>query len=557
MNETLDRLATDYWEYKLDTNPTQAIMLGDHRYDDRYEDLSRPAEDDRIARLREFAAAAEAIDPADLSPDERITREVLIFEAQSIADLSATRGLDLAVSHTIGMQAMLPVEVPQYPLIEPAHAEAMPARFSAIAQAFDDAATRLREGVASGRTPIRSTAEKTVAQVDRYLATGPDDDPLLRLQSPPDWDGEEAWRQQMSGVVADVVRPAIRRWRDTIENEVVPAARPDERPGLCWLDGGDADYATTLFRYTTTTITPDEIHEIGLRQVEALADEYREIGAEALDTSDLDEIFSRLRDDPDLHFILGNPIVEASERAMARAKAAMGEWFGRLPKADCIVKETESGPTAFYFRPAADGSRPGIFFVNTEDPTRWGTFEIESMAFHEGIPGHHLQLAIAMELEGIPEFRKNAFIAAYGEGWGLYTERLADEMGLYSGPLDRLGMLSADSMRAGRLVVDTGIHAEGWTRQQAIDFFRANSPMSQGTIENEVDRYISFPGQATSYMLGRLEIQRMRREAEKALGDRFSIKGFHDTVLGSGLVPLGTLDRMVSEWVEAQLSTDG
>jgi uncharacterized protein (DUF885 family) len=216
--------------------------------------------------------------------------------------------------------------------------------------------------------------------------------------------------------------------------------------------------------------------------------------------------------------------------------------------ADCVVAETPSGPTAFYFRPATDGSRPGMFFVNTADPTRWGKFEIESMAYHEGIPGHHLQLAIAQELEGIPEFRKHAFISAYGEGWGLYTERLADEMGLYSSALERMGMLSADSMRAGRLVVDTGLHAKGWSRQQAIDYFRANSPMSVGTIEGEVDRYIGMPGQACSYMIGRLEIQRMRREAEASMGTRFDIKGFHDTVLGSGLVPLGTLDRMIKEW---------
>ena len=229
----------------------------------------------------------------------------------------------------------------------------------------------------------------------------------------------------------------------------------------------------------------------------------------------------------------------------------MGDWFGKLPQADCVVRETPSGPTAFYFRPAADGSRPGTFFVNTADPTRWHTFEIESMAYHEGIPGHHLQLAIAGELEGVPEFRKHAHVTAYAEGWGLYTERLADEMGLYSGPLERIGMLSADSMRAGRLVVDTGIHAMGWTRQQAIDYFVANSPMTLGTIEGEVDRYIGMPGQALAYMVGRLEIMKYRAEAEETMGDRFDIKGFHDTVLGSGLVPLPTLERMVKEWATA------
>ena len=548
MNADLQRIAEEYWEFVLEENPTQALMLGDHRYDDRFEDFSRSAEDATIARLDTYTAAATAIDPATLTADEQVTREVLIFETTSNSRLLSHRAAEMAVSHTIGIQAILPVQIPQYPLTEPQHAQAMPARFRGIATAFDAATDRLRDGLAAGRTPIRSTAEKTIAQVDRYLAAALDDDALLRLKSPANWDGEPGWRASMERVVADEVRPAIKKWRDMIEAEVLPAGRSDDKPGLCHLSGGDDMYAAALFRYTTTDITPDEIHDIGLAQIDSLADEYRTLGLQALGTDQLDDIFSRLRDDASLHFTSGPPIVAAAEKAMAKAKAAMGDWFGRLPQADCTVMETPSGPTAFYFRPAADGSRPGIFFVNTENPARWGTFEIEAMSYHEGIPGHHLQLAIAMELEGIPEFRKNAFIAAYGEGWGLYTERLADEMGLYSSPLERLGMLSADSMRAGRLVVDTGLHAKGWTRQQAIDYFTANSPMSQGTIEGEVDRYISFPGQATSYMIGRLEIQRMRREAEATMGARFSITGFHDTVLGSGLVPLSTLDRLVSEW---------
>jgi uncharacterized protein (DUF885 family) len=550
MNDALERLASDYWELWLETNPSQALMLGDHRYDDRFEDVSRAAEDDAISRLRHFAAAAEAIDPTDLTPDERVTREVLVFEAESQARLLETRQEELFVSHAIGPQAMLPVVVPQYPLTAPEHAAAMPDRFRGIARAFDDGTDRLRSGVAMGRTPIRSTTEKTIAQVDAYLESSLEGDPLLRLQAPPGWDGETAWREEMTRVVADEVRPAFQRWRDALVDEILEATRPDERPGLCWLDDGEESYAASLSRFTTTGMTPDEIHGMGLRQVESLAAEYRELGAEALGTSHLEEIFSRMRDDDALHFDSGPAIVEASERAMAKAKAAMGDWFGRLPEADCIVKETPTGPTAFYFRPAADGSRPGIFFVNTADPTRWGTYEIESMAYHEGIPGHHLQLAIAQELDHIPDFRKNAFIAAYAEGWGLYTERLADEMGLYSGPLERMGMLAFDSMRAGRLVVDTGMHAKGWSRQRAIDFLRDNSPLSVSTIEGEVDRYIAWPGQATSYMVGRLEIQRMRREAEDALGADFAIQGFHDTVLGSGLVPLGTLDRMVKDWVE-------
>jgi uncharacterized protein (DUF885 family) len=548
MNEALDKLARDYWDFVLETNPTQALMLGDHRFDDRVEEASREAEDRTIRRYRDFASQAEAIDPESLTGDERITREVMIYDAQSNAGVDEARLAEFAVNHAVGIQAMLPVMIPQFPLTAPEHAAAMPAKFRAMADTFDDFSDRLREGVAHGRTPMASTARKTVEQIDQILATPLDEDRHLALRSPEGWDGEPAWREEMSGIVSGVLRPAYQRWRDTIADEVVPASRPDDRPGLSWLPDGEESYAKTLFRYTTVDLSPDEIHEIGLGQIERLADEYRELGSEVLGTTDLEEIFSRLRDDPSLHFTDGPAIVAASEKAMAKAKAAMGDWFGRLPVADCVVAETPSGPTAFYFRPATDGSRPGMFFVNTADPTRWGKFEIESMAYHEGIPGHHLQLAIAQELEGIPEFRKHAFISAYGEGWGLYTERLADEMGLYSSALERMGMLSADSMRAGRLVVDTGLHAKGWSRQQAIDYFRANSPMSVGTIEGEVDRYIGMPGQACSYMIGRLEIQRMRREAEASMGTRFDIKGFHDTVLGSGLVPLGTLDRMIKEW---------
>jgi uncharacterized protein (DUF885 family) len=201
-----------------------------------------------------------------------------------------------------------------------------------------------------------------------------------------------------------------------------------------------------------------------------------------------------------------------------------------------------------------DGSRPGSFFINTSDPTKTGRFEIEALAYHEGIPGHHLQLAIGQELDDLPEFRKHAGITAYAEGWGLYTERLADEMGLYSSDLDRIGMLSLDSMRAGRLVVDTGIHAMGWSRQQAIEFLARNSPMSLGNIEDEIDRYIGLPGQALAYMIGRLEIQRIRNDAEDRMGDAFDIKGFHDAVLTHGMLPLETLAGVVEEWAAGATS---
>jgi uncharacterized protein (DUF885 family) len=345
----------------------------------------------------------------------------------------------------------------------------------------------------------------------------------------------------------------MRRQRDAIRDEVAPNARPNDRAGVMWLPDGEVIYSRAIHRYTTLPMQAGEIHEVGLQQIARLEDEYRVLGSSVLGTNDVAAIYQTLREDPDLHHTSGEDVVTASETAMQTAKAEMGSWFGRLPYTDCVVRETKSGPIAFYFPPALDGTRPGVFFMNTVDPTSWGRFEIECTSFHEGIPGHHLQIAIAQELgDQIPSFRQHGYIAAFSEGWGLYTERLADEMGLYSSPLDRMGMLAADSMRACRLVVDTGMHALGWSREDAIGYLTENSPMSLHSITEEVDRYLVMPGQALSYMIGRLEIERLRADAAAALGDRFDIKGFHDTVIGSASVPLESLDRLVGEWTARQ-----
>jgi uncharacterized protein (DUF885 family) len=330
-----------------------------------------------------------------------------------------------------------------------------------------------------------------------------------------------------------------------LRDEVLPRARPDDQVGLRNVPDGESAYGAALRYFTTTTKSAQEIHELGLSVVAQLADEYRALGPEVAGTDDLGQIFEAMRTDPALHFTRGEELVEASEVAMQRAWDAMPEWFEVLPQAPCGVQATTTGAKAFYFPPASDGSRGGTFFINVDDPESWGTFELESMAFHEGIPGHHLQLAIASELTGVPEFRKHIHNSAYAEGWGLYTERLADEMGLYSGPVDRIGMLAADSMRACRLVVDTGMHALGWSRSQAVDYMVDNSPLRASMCQPEVDRYVVSPGQACSYMVGRVEIQRMRAEAEQRQGADFDVKRFHSAVLDSGSLPLRVLDTVV------------
>ena len=444
------------------------------------------------------------------------------------------------------MQASLGVYIPKFAVPDAEVAEAMIGKFEGVAAYFHDIADRHREGIASGRTPADFAVRQTVAQLDAWLATPIDQDQMLAVQDPPTGVDAARWHERLLAVVQKQVRPAAERYRDVLRDEVAPKARPDERCGLTHLPDGDETYAQLARFFTTVDTTPEEIHQIGLQQVAALEDEYRALGPEVVGTDDVPSIFTALRDDPKLHHTSGDEIVADSKAAMAKARAVMGDWFGRLPQSDCDVEPTTSGAIAYYFAPPKDGSRGGVFFMNVSEPEGWGRYEIENTSYHEGIPGHHLQLAIAAELDDVPEFRKRAFIAAYGEGWGLYTERLADEMGLYSTPLDRIGMLAADSMRACRLVVDTGMHALGWSRQQAIDYLMANSPMGRGHATAEIDRYAVTPGQALSYMIGRLEIQRIRREAEARLGAAFDIKAFHDAVLDSGPMPLGLLDEVVS-----------
>jgi uncharacterized protein (DUF885 family) len=550
--DDVDALAEEYFDYLLTVWPTWGHLMGNYQHADLYDDASRAGEDEEILRRRAFAARAEAIPVDGLSPQDLISREMIAFDGRRNADILEARFAEFGVDPIFGPVAGLPVYMPKLPIPDATVADAMITKVHGIATSFRDLADRSLEGIARNRTPAAFAVDDTVAQIDRWLAKPIADDPLLDTDEPTGVADPDAWRGRLREAIETDVRPALERYRDVLRDQVRPASRSGEHVGLVWLADGEDSYNRMVRYHTTLDLSAQRIHEIGLEQIDKLAEEYRQLGPEAVGSSDVPEIFARLRDDPSLHHTNGADIVAASKTALAKATAAMGDWFGILPKAGCDVEEVQSGAIAFYFPPAKDGSRPGVFFMNTSDPTGWGRYQIEATSYHEGIPGHHLQLTIAMELTNVPDFRKRAYIAAYGEGWGLYTERLADEMGLYSTPLDRIGMLEADSMRACRLVVDTGMHALGWSRQKAIDYMTENSPMRSSQIVPEIDRYAVTPGQALAYMIGRLEIQRMRRDAEADLGDAFDIKGFHDTVLGSGLMPLPVLDRVVRDWVDGQ-----
>jgi uncharacterized protein (DUF885 family) len=546
VNDDLAQLAHDYWQAILDEEPTERHLLGDYSDVGSFERASREAEARFGATLRDYAAKAEAIGTDGLDAEEELTRGVIISSAVAHADLLDTPLTARNADPVHGPQHTMPLLTGLLAVPDQSVADAMPAKLEAMGTYFRELADRAREGAASGWVSPAFAVAETIRQIEQGLSVPLDDDPIVAAVRLPEGSDTEATRSALRGAVERSIRPGLEAYRDALR-EVLPAARSEEECGLSWLPGGSDAYDATLRYYTTTGKTAQEIHEIGLAQVAKLADEYRALGPEVVGTDDLQEIFDAMREDPKLHFEHGEELVEQSRIALARAEAAMGDWFEVVPQAPCAVQGTQVGAKAFYFPPATDGSRGGTFFINTEDPSSWGRFELEAMAFHEGVPGHHLQLAIASELpDTMPEFRKHLHNSAYAEGWGLYTERLSDEMGLYSDAVDRMGMYSADSMRACRLVVDTGLHALGWSRQQAIDYMVANSPLTEGVCRPEVDRYICSPGQATSYMIGRLEIQRMRREAERRQGDRFEIKRFHSAVLESGSLPLDVLDRVVA-----------
>ncbi|MEX2011212.1 MAG: DUF885 domain-containing protein [Chloroflexota bacterium] len=551
---SLAELADEYWQAYVAFSPVSATSIGDRRFDDRMDDSSPAAIDAQRRRLAALRDRAEAIEPGALDGADVVTRSALI--AQIASDVAALEtGLEeWTVDPLEGPQVVaLDLEAIQ-PVSTPDQAKAMVARWRALGPWFDQEAANLRRGLAAGRVAVRTPVERAVEQMEGMLGRPDAELPLLKpLEvAHPDWPAaeREAFADGLRSAVSEVVRPALERYRGVVRDEVLPAARPDERAGILHVDGGRDAYTRLIRLHTSLDLSPDEIHRIGLDEVARIDAELAELGGRVLGTTDPEAIRSRLRSDPALHFTTRDEVFATAEGALARARSAIPEWFSLLPVADCTVvrmseHEEKHSTIAYYRQPAVDGSRPGQYYVNTYAPETRPRYEAEALAYHESIPGHHLQIAIGQELTRLPEFRKHLGPTAFFEGWGLYTERLSDEMGLYSGDLDRIGILSFDGWRACRLVVDTGIHALGWTRQQAIDFMTAHTALAPNNIANEIDRYIVWPGQALAYKIGQLEILRLRAEARAAAGAAFDIRAFHDAVLGQGAVGLETLAEIV------------
>lgn len=350
------------------------------------------------------------------------------------------------------------------------------------------------------------------------------------------------------------MKPAIQRYQTFVEQEVLPHSRDEAHTGVGALPFGQACYQAQVEAFTSLKKTAQEHHDIGLAEIARINGEMAALGQKLFGAKDLAETLNRLRTDASLYFDSVESLEGKAQAALDKARAAIPNYFGILPKADCVLARIPDYEAPFttiaYYRPAVpDGSRPGEYFVNTYQPKTRPRFEMEALTYHESIPGHHLQIAISQELPAVPGFLKHGGMTAFVEGWALYTEQLAEEMGLYEGDLDRMGMLSFEAWRASRLVVDTGVHALGWSRDQAKQFMLEHTALAPNNIDNEVDRYIVWPGQALAYKTGQMEIWRLRREAEAALGARFDIKAFHDVVLGQGAVSLPVLRGRVEAWV--------
>ena len=553
MTDTIESLATQYWDVWMASSPVAATIYGDHRFDDQLGPVSHEETESFAQQMRDIADQAEALD--DLPEADELTRDILVFTARATIGLHESGLYTAPISPYLGVQASLPGALSRSVASEPEHAEMLLERVRSIPEFLTRVEERQRIDLATGVTPTRTNLERVLAQIDGSISGPLDEDPLLAITPPPGWSGEAEWRGLLRHAVEEGVRPALARHRDFLADVAGPVARSDDAPGILHLPDGAHRYEILVEVFTSLDVAAQDIHQIGIDETTGtLRDEFATIGAQAFGTSDPAAVIDRLRSDPDLRYETADEMLEHARRTIERAWSAVGSWFGAMPEGPCEVVSVPAGlapsmPPAYYGVGAPDGSRPGRYYLNTHLPHTRTRFDAEAMTFHEAIPGHHFDRTLSAELTGIPRFRNYAADIAHAEGWGLYAERLADEIGLYSTPTDRLGLVASDAWRAIRLVLDTGIHQLGWTRTQAIEFFTEHAPISAETIAGEVDRYIGMPGQALAYKMGQREIMRLRSNAQYAMGNEFSHAAFHDVVLTNGSVPLAVLGRLVDRWI--------
>ncbi|MGB8259653.1 MAG: DUF885 domain-containing protein [Terracidiphilus sp.] len=560
--KALDALFKEVWEERLERSPEMASRMGDKRWNDKLTDHSVRAHNEWLAHEQNYLLRLAAIDTAGLTEQEKLSHDLLLRQFEEDQEAAAFKEWEMPVNQMGGIHTTYPNLAAQLSFKEAKDYDDWIARLHLIPHAFDQVAANMSIGMDDHRTPPHYLMEKVLEQVKQLAGQKPEESPLAApLKSFPATvkpEEQERIRSAMLDAIAKEVLPAYLRFARFLEVSYIPACRTE--PGISALPDGAALYQLLLRRTTTTNLTAAQIHQIGLDEVQR--DEAAMLAiAQKLGFEDLPSFRASLKANPKLRGATRDGLLDAYRGYLGPMQAKLPQLFGRLPKAPFEVAavpdflEKSSAP-AYYEAATPDGSRPGRLRIDTYNAADRNLYAVEAIAYHEGLPGHHLQLSIAQELDGLPEFRKHERFTAYIEGWGLYAERLGKDVGFYQDPYSDYGRLEADIWRAIRLVVDTGVHSQHWTRQQMVDFFHAHSAIDETSIQAEVDRYIAWPSQATAYKIGQLKILELRDRAQKALGSNFDLRAFHDQVLDSGALPLDVLSDRIDAWIDSQKPDD-
>lgn len=553
--QVLDQLLAEQWEYGLRTNPEYASMLGDKRYNDQLRDFSQAAIDKNLKMTRDFLKRFQAIDTQGFNVQQKLNKDLMVRQLQEELEAARFKNWQMPVLQNSGLHLDTPELVTMLSFTSVKDYEDYIARLHKLPALFEQTIAQMRLGVKNKIMPPQFLLPKIARQCEDIVAMSMETSPFAKPVTQFPAEISEADQQRLKAAVLEAIKtkviPAYQNFANFVRSDYAPYGRKDV--GLWALPDGAARYKLQVKTQTTTNKTAEEIHQIGLHEVARIEAQMLEV-AKKLGFADLKSFNASMEKNPDLHPKSRQEILDLYNKYTDQMYAKIPELFGRLPKAKVKIMAVEEfrekeAAGASYNAGAADGSRPGHVMVNTGDFANRMTLSIETTALHEGVPGHHMQIAIAQELEGLPAFRQQGGNNAYVEGWALYSERLGRELGFFKDPYNYYGHLQDEMLRAIRLVVDTGLHYKKWDRQQVVDFFRNHSGIEEVEIQSETDRYIVWPGQALGYKIGQLKILELRDYASKALGSRFSLKEFHDEILGAGALPLDVLENRIKAWV--------
>jgi uncharacterized protein (DUF885 family) len=554
----LNDLLAENWDYTMRTNPEWASTLGDKRFNDKLSDVSEKAVYADLEEQKKFLARFKAIDTTGFPEQEALNKTLMVRNIELQLEDVRFKDWEMPTTQFSGIQINAPQLVSVLPFDTVKDYEDYATRLRNLPKQFDDTMDLMRKGLADHLMPPKILLDQVVRQSETIAKTKPEESPFMEpaKKFPESFSAEDKsrLREKMLTAVREQMTPAYEKFTKFVREEYAQHGRSE--PGVWALPDGDARYAYAAKIVTTTNLTPEQVHQLGLEEVARDQAAMLKI-AQKLGFADRKALEATVSTSPALHPKSRQELLDLYNKYVDQMWAKLPELFGRLPKAKVQVLPVESyhekeASDAYYVQGSPDGKRPGHIMVNTGAFEKRTLLEVEATAYHEGVPGHHMQGTIAQELPTLPPFRQQAYYIAYGEGWGLYSERLGEEVGFYQDPYSMYGHVQGDLLRAIRLVVDTGVHYKHWTRQQVVDYFHANSGIDEPEVQSETDRYIAWPGQALGYKIGQLKIIELRERAKKELGSKFDIRSFHDTVLSGGALPLDLLERRINVWIDAQ-----